>query len=148
LSSSDDREDEEDVPSSVVLEVSVVESLSDIGRLLLDGDKNVAGLVVESLLGGIVSDVLDGLSDDGLEVNLSLGGDLSEDHDHTEGEEGKKGRRENVSALGESNEFERARKERSCSRREIWTHPVLAAVSQATLDQGSWARQASSWRRW
>jgi len=77
----------------VVLEISVVESLSDIGRLLLNGDKNVAGLVVESLLGRIVSDVLDGLSDDGLEVDVSLGGDLSEDHDQTEGKQGEGGER-------------------------------------------------------
>jgi hypothetical protein len=67
----------------VVLEVTVVETLSDIGRLLLDGDEDVAGLVVESLFRRVVPDVLDGLSDDGLVVDESLGGDLSEDHDHS-----------------------------------------------------------------
>jgi hypothetical protein len=61
----------------------VVETLSNIGRLLLDGDEDVAGLVVESLLGRVVPDLLDRLSDDGLVVDEGLGGDLSEDHDHS-----------------------------------------------------------------
>jgi len=71
------------VTSSVVLEVTVVETLSDIGRLLLNSDENVAGLVIETLLGRIVSDTLDGVTDNLLVVDVSLGGDLTEDHDHT-----------------------------------------------------------------
>lgn len=61
----------------------VVQALSDIGGLLLDGDKDVAGLVVEALGGVIVTDVLDGTTDDLLVVELGLGGDLAENHDHT-----------------------------------------------------------------
>lgn len=71
------------VTGSVVLESSVVESLGDIGRLLLDGDEDVAGLVVESLLRVVVADALDGITDDLLVVEVRLGGDLTEDHDHT-----------------------------------------------------------------
>jgi hypothetical protein len=61
----------------------VVKTLGDIGRLLLNGNENVAGLVVEALSGVIVTDVLDGTTDDLLVVKLGLGGDLTEDHDHT-----------------------------------------------------------------
>jgi hypothetical protein len=71
------------VTGTVVLEVSVVETLGNVGGLLLDGDEDVASLVVEALLGSVVSDVLDSLADDSLVVDLSLGGDLTEDHDHT-----------------------------------------------------------------
>ena len=61
----------------------VVKTLSDIGRLLLNGDEQVAGLVVETLGGVIVTDVLDSLTDNLLVVELGLGGNLTEDHDHT-----------------------------------------------------------------
>lgn len=72
------------VTSTELLEsLLVVETLSDIGRLLLDGNENVAGLVVEALVGGVVADVLDGTTDDLLVVEVGLGGDLTEDHDHT-----------------------------------------------------------------
>lgn len=69
------------VTSTVVLEIAVVKTLGDIGRLLLDGDEHVAGVVVKALLRGIVADVLDGVTDDLLVVNGGLGGDLAEDHD-------------------------------------------------------------------
>lgn len=61
----------------------VVETLGDIGGLLLNGDEQVKGLVVEALGGVIVADVLDGVTDNLLVVELGLGGDLTEDHDHT-----------------------------------------------------------------
>lgn len=61
----------------------VVKTLGDIGGLLLNGNENVAGLVVEALCGVIVTDVLDGTTDDLLVVKLGLGGNLTEDHDHT-----------------------------------------------------------------
>jgi hypothetical protein len=60
----------------------VVKTLSNIGALLLNGNEDVASLVVETLLGRIVANVLDGVTDDLLVVNLCLGGDLAEDHDH------------------------------------------------------------------
>ena len=61
----------------------VVETLSDIGGLFLDGDENVASLVVEPFGRIIVTDVLDSISDNFLVVEMCLCGDLSEDHDHT-----------------------------------------------------------------
>lgn len=60
----------------------VVETLRDIGRLLLNGDEQVAGLVVETLGGVIVADVLDSFTDDLLVVEVGLGGNFTEDHDH------------------------------------------------------------------
>ena len=61
----------------------VVETLSNVGRLLLNGNQYVARLVVETLAGVIVANVLDGVADDLLVVKTSLGGDLAKDHDHT-----------------------------------------------------------------
>ena len=60
----------------------VVKTLCNVGALLLNGNEDVAGLVVETLLGGVVANVLDGLADNLLVVDLGLGGDLTEDHDH------------------------------------------------------------------
>ena len=72
------------VTSTEVLEAVVkVETLSDIRGLLLNGDEQVEGLVVEALGGVVVTDVLDGIADDLLVVELGLGGDLTEDHYHT-----------------------------------------------------------------
>jgi len=72
------------VTSTELLEsLLVVKTLSDIGRLLLNGDEQVAGLVVKTLGRVIIADVLDGVTDDLLVVELGLGGDLTEDHDHT-----------------------------------------------------------------
>jgi hypothetical protein len=61
----------------------VVETLSNIGGLLLNGNQDVASLVVETLLRGIVTDVLDSVTDDLLVVQTSIGGNLTEDHNHT-----------------------------------------------------------------
>lgn len=72
------------VTSTELLEsLLVVKTLSDIGRLLLNGDEQVTGLVVKTLGRVIIADVLDGVTDDLLVVELGLGGDLTEDHDHT-----------------------------------------------------------------
>ena len=68
--------------TNVLLVLANVHALGDVGRLLLDGNKDGAGLVVETLLGGVVADVLDGAAHDGLVVNGGLGGDLAENHDH------------------------------------------------------------------
>ena len=56
-----------------------METLSDVGRLLLNGNEDVAGLVVEALVGRVVPDLLDGVTDDGLEVDVGTGGDFTED---------------------------------------------------------------------
>ncbi len=60
----------------------VVQTLGNVGRLLLDGDEQVAGLVVEALGRVIVANVLDGVADDLLVVEAGLGRDLAKDHDH------------------------------------------------------------------
>ncbi len=70
------------VTGTVGLEVTMVETLGNVGRLLLDGDEDVAGLVVEALFRRVVADLLDGVTDDLLEVEVGLGGDLTENHDH------------------------------------------------------------------
>lgn len=61
----------------------VVKTLGDIRGLLLNGNEQVKGLVVKALGGVIVADALNGVTDDLLVVELGLGGDLTEDHDHT-----------------------------------------------------------------
>jgi hypothetical protein len=61
---------------------TVIKSLSNIRRLLFDGYEDVAGLVVKAFLRVIITNLLDGFTDDLLEVDLSLGGDLAKDHDH------------------------------------------------------------------
>ena len=63
----------------MVLDRSVVKTLGDIGGLLLNGNKDVTGLVVETLVRVVVADLLDGVSDDGLVVDLGVGRDLTED---------------------------------------------------------------------
>ena len=61
----------------------VVQTLGDIGGLLLNGNQNIAGLVVEPLLRVVVTNVLDGATDDFLVVEAGLGGDFTENHHHT-----------------------------------------------------------------
>jgi hypothetical protein len=71
------------VTSTKLLEsLLVVKTLGNVGALLLNGNEDVASLVVEALLGRVVANVLDGVTDDLLVVDLCLGGDLAEDHDH------------------------------------------------------------------
>jgi hypothetical protein len=65
------------------LERGLDKTLGDVGRLLLNGDEHVAGLVVKALLRVVVSNLLDGVTDDLLVVQVGLGGDFTEDHDHT-----------------------------------------------------------------
>jgi hypothetical protein len=68
--------------TQVLESLVVVETLSDIGRLLLNGDQDVAGLVVEALVRVVVTNVLDGATDNGLVVETGFCGDLAKDHDH------------------------------------------------------------------
>jgi hypothetical protein len=66
----------------VILERAMVETLGNVRRLLLNGDEDVAGFVVKALLRVVVANVLDGIADDFLVVELGLGRDLAKDHDH------------------------------------------------------------------
>ena len=70
------------VSRAVILEGAMVETLGNVGGLLFNGDEDVAGLVVKALLRVVVANVLDGIADDFLVVELGLGRDLAKDHDH------------------------------------------------------------------
>jgi hypothetical protein len=61
----------------------VVKTLGDIGGLLLNGNHQVEGLVIESLGGIIVTNIFDGIANDLLVIERGLGGDLAKNHDHT-----------------------------------------------------------------
>lgn len=61
----------------------VVQTLGDIGRLLLNGNQEVQSLVVKPLGGVVVTDILDSITNDLLVVELGLGSDLTKDHNHT-----------------------------------------------------------------
>jgi hypothetical protein len=67
------------VTGTVALQVSVVKTLSDVRGLLLNRDEHVTGLVIESLVGRVVANLLDGVSDNSLEVDVGTGGDFTED---------------------------------------------------------------------
>jgi hypothetical protein len=53
-----------------------MQALGDIRRLFLNGNEDVASLIVEALCRVIISDVLDGTTDDPLVVKSGLGRDL------------------------------------------------------------------------
>ena len=71
------------ITSTHGLERPVLKALSDIGRLLLYGNKNIAGFIVKALLRVVVANLLDRLADNLLVVEAGLGGDFTKDHDHT-----------------------------------------------------------------
>ena len=70
------------ISSANILGLLGVDGLRNVGRLLLNGNDDVASLVVKALGWVIVANVLDGVADDLLVVDGGRGGDLSEDHDH------------------------------------------------------------------
>jgi len=71
------------ITGTVVFERALVETLGNVGRLLFNGDKDVAGLVIETLRRVVIPNVPDGFSDNLLVVYLGLGRDFTEDHDHS-----------------------------------------------------------------
>jgi len=68
--------------TGLILITANVDALGDVGGLLLEGDEDVAGLVVESLGRVIVTDVFDRITDNLLVVDDSLGRNLSANQDH------------------------------------------------------------------
>mmetsp|Transcript_38949 Transcript_38949/g.101950 ORF Transcript_38949/g.101950 Transcript_38949/m.101950 type:complete len:237 (-) Transcript_38949:37-747(-) len=70
------------ITGSNVFDLDGVYGLRNVGRLFFNGDNDVAGLVVESLGGVVVANVLDGVANDLFVVDGSRGGDFSKDHDH------------------------------------------------------------------
>jgi hypothetical protein len=69
------------ITSTGVFEVPVIKTLGDFSRLLLDSNKDVTGLVVETLVRVVVTDLLDGVSDNLLVIDRTLERNLSEDLD-------------------------------------------------------------------
>mmetsp|Transcript_24886 Transcript_24886/g.41608 ORF Transcript_24886/g.41608 Transcript_24886/m.41608 type:complete len:398 (+) Transcript_24886:450-1643(+) len=65
-----------------LLGAHTVHTLANIGGLLLKVHENLAGVAVQAHLLGGETDLLSALAHDGLVVNLGLGGDLTEHHDH------------------------------------------------------------------
>ena len=70
------------ITGSNVFELDIVNGLSDIRGLLLNGHNDVASSVVHSLGNIIVSDITESLADDLLVVDSRRGGNLTKDHDH------------------------------------------------------------------
>lgn len=58
----------------------LVDTLCDFWRLLVDGDDDSCSFIIHADFVGVVSDLLNGLSGDLLEVDLAGGADLSENH--------------------------------------------------------------------
>ena len=70
------------VTSANIFVLDSIDGLGNIWGLLLNGNDNVASLVVEALGRIVVADVLDGVADNLFVVDGGGGGDLSEDHNH------------------------------------------------------------------
>jgi len=70
-----------------IIVVRAIHALGDVGRLLADSDQHRAGVVVETNLGRIVADALDGLPRDLVVVDDRRGGDLAGDDAQTGGQE-------------------------------------------------------------
>jgi hypothetical protein len=68
------------ITSPMVFETSVIQTLGNVGGLLFDGNEHVAGLVIESLIGMIVSDPLDGITNNFLKIDGGSSGDFTKDH--------------------------------------------------------------------
>ncbi len=64
-----------------------IDTLGDIGALLVHRDEDSASLVIEAFVGVIVADFFDGVACDFLEVEGGFGGDLTCDHDQAGVEE-------------------------------------------------------------
>mmetsp|Transcript_11903 Transcript_11903/g.24781 ORF Transcript_11903/g.24781 Transcript_11903/m.24781 type:complete len:221 (+) Transcript_11903:965-1627(+) len=70
------------IASANVLNLDGINRLGNVGALLLNGDNDVAGLVIKALCGVVVANVADSVTDNLLVVDSGLGRDLTEDHDH------------------------------------------------------------------
>jgi hypothetical protein len=71
------------VTSTEIFHLGGIDGLGNIGGLFLDGNNDVACLVVKTLGWVIVTDILDGITDNLFVVDSGSGGDFSENHDHT-----------------------------------------------------------------
>merc|ERR1719253_767376 len=71
------------VTGSNILNFHGIYGLGNIGRLLLNGNNNITGLVVKTFSGIVVSNVLNCVTDNLFVVYGSSSGDFSKDHYHT-----------------------------------------------------------------
>lgn len=71
------------ITSTNVVWVTLVNALGNIWGLLFDGKHDTAALIIQSLIGIVVTDLLNGVADNRAVVNDSLGGDFSEGHHHS-----------------------------------------------------------------
>lgn len=72
------------IPSAEIFKSSLdVDTICDFRGLLLDSDEDITCLVIESLVAAIISDLLNGLTDNLLIVQRGLGRDFTENHNHT-----------------------------------------------------------------
>ena len=72
----------------VLLLVRAVNSLRDVGRLVVDRDRDAAGVGVESVLAARVADLADLLAYEAGDVDIGRGRDLAADDDEPRGDEG------------------------------------------------------------
>ena len=68
--------------------VGGVDSLGDVGRLLVDRVDHRAGVAVEAVGGVVVADLANGLAGDPRDVDVGVGGDLPRDDDQAGVDEG------------------------------------------------------------
>ena len=62
---------------------SLVHSHGNVRGLLVNGCDHAAGVTVKAIFRPVISDLLHGFADDLLDVHISLGGDLSHNHNQT-----------------------------------------------------------------
>ena len=70
------------VASSNVFDFDGIDRLSNVRRLFLNGDNDIARLVIKAFGRVVVANVLDGIADDLFVVDRRRRGDLAKDHDH------------------------------------------------------------------
>ncbi len=70
---------------SLVAGAAGVYAHGDVAGLFVDAGDDGAGVGVEAVEGVVVADGCDGAADDGLEIDVGLGGDFSGDHDEAGG---------------------------------------------------------------
>ena len=80
--------------------VRLVDSLRDVGRLLVDRDDDAAGLEVEAVLRARVADLGDALAHDRTDVDVRVGRDLTRHH-HEAGRDQRLARDTAVRVVGE-----------------------------------------------
>ena len=131
------------VAGADVLELLRVDGLRDVRGLLLDGHNHVARAVVQALVHVVVTNVLEGLADHLLVVDVGGRRDLTEDHHHAR-----------LSATGKQTDDEVLIKgspapwggcsEGGNASGQRRGNKTLVHVSQATRDTGSSRMHASS----